>query len=72
MLSYLKHVPSSLLKDALLVGTPDEVIDQVAALRDRGLRYLIVSNVSILQPSLRKGLSATMPFFAILRGLKKL
>ena len=72
VLSYLKHVPSSLLKDALLVGTPDEVIDQVAALRDRGLRYLIVSNVSILQPSLRKGLSATMPFFAILRGLKKL
>jgi phthiodiolone/phenolphthiodiolone dimycocerosates ketoreductase len=71
-LSYLEDVPTSLLRDALLVGTPEQVIDQVADLRDRGLRYLVVSNVSILQPSLRKGLTATMPFHAVLRGLKKL
>jgi phthiodiolone/phenolphthiodiolone dimycocerosates ketoreductase len=72
VLSYLNNVSSSLLKDALLVGTPDQIIDQVADLRDRGLRYLVVSNVSILQPSLRKGLTATLPFFTILRRLKKL
>jgi phthiodiolone/phenolphthiodiolone dimycocerosates ketoreductase len=71
-LSYLEDVPTSLLRDALLVGTPEQVIDQVADLRDRGLRYLVVSNVSILQPSLRKGLTATMPFHAVLRGVKKL
>jgi phthiodiolone/phenolphthiodiolone dimycocerosates ketoreductase len=69
--SLLKDVPAALLKGALLVGTPEEVIDQVADLRARGLRYLVVSNVSILQHSLRKGLAATMPFHTILRGLKK-
>jgi phthiodiolone/phenolphthiodiolone dimycocerosates ketoreductase len=72
VLTYVKDVPIPLLKDALLVGTPQEVIDQVAELRNYGLRYLVVSNVSILQPSLRKGLTASAPFFKILRGLKKL
>jgi phthiodiolone/phenolphthiodiolone dimycocerosates ketoreductase len=75
VLSFLKDVSTSLLRDALLVGTPEQVIDQVADLRNRGLRYLVVSNVSnvsILQPSLRKGLTATVPFHAVLRGLKKL
>ena len=63
VLSYLNNVSSSPLKDALLVGTPDQVAD----LRERGLRYLVVSNLSILQPSLRKGLTATLPIFTILR-----
>jgi phthiodiolone/phenolphthiodiolone dimycocerosates ketoreductase len=72
VLSYVDHVPDALLKDALLAGTPDQVIDQVADLRNHGLRYLVLSNVSILQPSLPKGLAATLPFTSILRGLKKL
>lgn len=72
VLSFLKDVSTSLLRDALLVGTPEQVIDQVADLRNHGLRYLVVSSVSILQPSLRKGLTATVPFHAVLRGLKKL
>jgi phthiodiolone/phenolphthiodiolone dimycocerosates ketoreductase len=71
-LSYLRRVPVSLLKEALLTGTPEDVIDQAAEWRDHGLRYLVVCNVSILQPSLRKSLAATAPFFKILRGLKKL
>jgi phthiodiolone/phenolphthiodiolone dimycocerosates ketoreductase len=72
VLSYVKDVPVSLLKDGLLAGTPDEVIDQAAEWRNHGLRYLVVCNASILQPNLRKGLASTAPFFKILRGLKKL
>jgi phthiodiolone/phenolphthiodiolone dimycocerosates ketoreductase len=72
VLSYARRVPVSLLKEVLLTGTPEDVIDQAAEWRDHGLRYLVVCNVSILQPSLRKGLAATAPFFKILRGLKKL
>ena len=72
VLSYARRVPVSLLKEALLTGTPEDVIDQAAEWRDHGLRYLVVCNVSILQPSLRKSLAASAPFFKILRGLKKL
>jgi phthiodiolone/phenolphthiodiolone dimycocerosates ketoreductase len=72
VLSCVNSVPTALLEDALLVGTPDEVIDHVAELRDHGLRHLVLSNVSILQPALRKGLATTMPFMSILRRLRKL
>jgi phthiodiolone/phenolphthiodiolone dimycocerosates ketoreductase len=72
VLASIKDFPTSLLKDAVLTGTPDEVVDHAAELRDHGVRYLVVSNVSILQPTLRKGLAASRPFFKILRGLKKL
>jgi phthiodiolone/phenolphthiodiolone dimycocerosates ketoreductase len=72
VLSFVRRVPVSLLKDALLTGTPEDVVDQAAEWRDHGLRYLVACNVSILQPSLRKSLAASAPFFKILRGLKKL
>ncbi|MDH6247150.1 hypothetical protein M2432_004813, partial [Mycobacterium sp. OTB74] len=48
------------------------VVDQAAQWRDHGLRYLVVMNLSILQPSLRNGLTANAPFLRLLRGLKKL
>jgi phthiodiolone/phenolphthiodiolone dimycocerosates ketoreductase len=72
VLSYARRVPLSLLKEALLTGTPEDVIDQAAEWRDHGLRYLVACNASILQPRLRKSLASTAPFFKILRGLKKL
>ena len=72
VLSYTAQVPMSLLKEAFLTGTPDEVIDQAAHWRDHGVRYIVVCNLSILQPSLRKGLAASIPLATILRGLKKL
>jgi len=72
VLSYTRDVPVSLLKEALLAGTPEEVIDQAAEWRDHGLRYLVVGNVSTLQPSLRRGLAATLPFAKIIRGLRRL
>lgn len=72
VLSYARRVPPSLLKETLLTGTPDDVIDQAAEWRDHGLRYLVAANVSIMQRSLRKSLATTAPFLKILRGLKKL
>ena len=72
VLSYIKNVTASMLKEVLLAGTPGEVIDRAAQWRDHGVRYLVVNNVSILQPTLRKGLATYAPFFKILRGLKKL
>jgi phthiodiolone/phenolphthiodiolone dimycocerosates ketoreductase len=72
VLSYTAQVPVSLLQEAILAGTPDEVIDQAAQWRDHGVRYIVVFNISTLQPSLRKGLAASFPLAAILRGLKKL
>jgi hypothetical protein len=62
----------SLLKEAVLTGTPDDVIDQAAQWRDHGLRYAVVLNLSTLQPSLRRGLAASIPLATILRGLNKL
>lgn len=72
VLSYIKDVPVSLVKAALLAGTPDEVIDQAAHWRDHGVGYLVVCNISILQPTLRKGLASIPQFVKVLRGLRKL
>lgn len=71
-LSYTAKVPASLMKEICFNGTADEVIDQVADWRDRGLRYLMVINGSQLNPSLRKGLEASLPLARVLRGLRKL
>jgi alkanesulfonate monooxygenase SsuD/methylene tetrahydromethanopterin reductase-like flavin-dependent oxidoreductase (luciferase family) len=65
-------VPPSTIREGLLNGTPQEVIEQAAEWRDHGLRYLVVANMSALQSSLRKGLGSSTPFFKILRGLKRL
>ena len=72
VLSYTSDVPPSLLKEVLLTGTPAEVIDQAAEWRDHGLRYAVMANGSGMQPSLRRGLAASVPFARILRGLRKL
>jgi phthiodiolone/phenolphthiodiolone dimycocerosates ketoreductase len=71
-LSYAAKVPASLMKEVTFNGTPNEVIDQVAEWRDQGLRYLVIINGSVLNPSLRKVLAANLPYLKVLRGLKKL
>ena len=38
VLSYIAQVPVSLLREAPLTGTPNDVIDQAAVWRDHGLR----------------------------------
>lgn len=71
-LSYTAKVPASLMKEICFNGTADEVIDQVAEWRDCGLRYLMVINGSQLNPSLRKGMAASLPLAQVLRRLKTL
>ena len=71
-LEYTARVPASLMKEICFHGTADEVLDQAAEWRDHGLRYLLVINGSQLNPKLRKGVSATLPYTNVLRGLKKL
>lgn len=60
------------MKDVVFSGTPDEVIDQVAEWRDHGLRYVVLINGSLVNPSLRKTVTAVLPHAKVLRGLKKL
>jgi tRNA U34 5-methylaminomethyl-2-thiouridine-forming methyltransferase MnmC len=71
-LAYAAKVPRSLVEELFAVGTPDEVIDQLAEFRDRGLRYLVVGNAGAIQPSLRKSVAATAPYIKVVRGLRKL
>ncbi|WP_116374815.1 LLM class flavin-dependent oxidoreductase [Mycobacterium sp. MFM001] len=71
-LSYIKGIRPDLLRDAGLVGTPDQVIDRAAEWRDHGVRYVVLANFSMMQRSLRNGLAATGSFLKIVRGLKKL
>jgi phthiodiolone/phenolphthiodiolone dimycocerosates ketoreductase len=71
-LSHAADIPSSLMREYLLNGAPDEVIEQAAQWRESGVRYMVLANVSILQRSLRKGLMSVQPFNKIVRGLKKL
>jgi len=71
-LSYTAKVPPSLMKEVTFNGTPDEVVEQVAEWRGQGLKYLVVINGSMLNPKLRKGSAASLPYVKVLRRLKKL
>jgi phthiodiolone/phenolphthiodiolone dimycocerosates ketoreductase len=71
-LSYVDQIPPALMREYLLNGTPDEVIEQAAEWRDCGVRYIVLMNFTGLQRSLRKGLASTQPFNKIIRGLKRL
>ena len=71
-LSYAAKAPRSLVQELFAVGTPDEVIGQIAEFRDNGLRYLVVGNAGAIQPSLRKSAATTAPYVKVVRGLRKL
>jgi phthiodiolone/phenolphthiodiolone dimycocerosates ketoreductase len=60
------------MTEIALNGTPDEVIDQAAEYRDQGVRYMVIANIGVLQPNLRKGMTSNLPFAKIIRGLKRL
>ena len=72
VVSAAAQVPLSLLKEGVLTGTPDEVIEQAAEWRNQGMEYVVICNVSAVQPSLRRGLTATVPLMRILRQLRRL
>ncbi|UMB72491.1 LLM class flavin-dependent oxidoreductase [Mycobacterium paraterrae] len=71
-LSYVEQIPQALLRDAALTGRPKDILEQAADWRDHGVRYLVLSNVSPLQRSLRKGLASARHFTTVLRGLRRL
>ena len=71
-LGYAARVPRSLVEELFAVGTPDEVIDQIAEFRDHGLRHVVVGNAGAIAPSLRKSAATTAPYIKVVRGLRKL
>lgn len=71
-LSHIKKIPTAVVRDALLCGTPDEIVDRAAQWRDAGVRYIVIANIGMLQRSLGKGVKSTVPLFQALRRLKKL
>ncbi len=71
-LSHLAQIPPALLRETMLNGTPEEVIEQAAQWRDCGVRYMVLINAGPLQRSLRKGLASVQPLNKIIRGLKRL
>ena len=71
-LSHAAKVPSSVMREIWLTGTPDEVIEQAAQWRDCGVRYMVLVTGGPLQRSLRKGLASVQPLNKIIRGLKRL
>jgi phthiodiolone/phenolphthiodiolone dimycocerosates ketoreductase len=71
-LSYIKDIPREVLSETLLAGTPAEIVDRVAEWRDCGVRYIVLANFSAFQRSLRNGMAANVPFFKIIRALKRL
>jgi phthiodiolone/phenolphthiodiolone dimycocerosates ketoreductase len=72
VLSYTADVPVSLLRDGLLAGTPDEIVDQVAEWRGFGLEYGVFANAGFMQPSLKNSLASGPAFIQALRRLRKL
>ena len=66
VLSYTAGVPRSLLQEFIRVGTPTEVIDQMAQWRDSGLRYAVLFDASSVQPRLWRGLAAGSAFAKII------
>ena len=72
VLAATKDVPESLLRQSFFTGTPDDVVDQAARLRDSGLRYAVLFNLSFAQPKMKRSMAATVPFTRILRQLRKL
>jgi phthiodiolone/phenolphthiodiolone dimycocerosates ketoreductase len=70
-LSHIKKVPKEVVRNALLCGTADEILERAAEWRDHGVRYLVLSDVTALQRNTRKGLAGIPSFSKVVRSLKK-
>ncbi len=71
-LSLIKAIPTAVVREMLLSGTPDEVLERAAEWRDCGVRYMVLANLTVMQRSMRRGLAGMAPFFKIVRGLRRL
>jgi phthiodiolone/phenolphthiodiolone dimycocerosates ketoreductase len=71
-LSYIKQIPTEVVRNGLLTGTPTEIADRVAEWRDHGVRYLVLVNIGPMQRHLRKGLASAVAFTQAVSRIKKL
>ncbi|KAF0957138.1 Phthiodiolone/phenolphthiodiolone dimycocerosates ketoreductase [Rhodococcus sp. T7] len=71
-LDYGRRAPVSLIRDFFLVGTPAEVLDQIAERRDHGLVYAVMVDLGGCHPRLSEGLRASISFAKVLRGVRRL
>lgn len=71
-LAYVRAVPTSLIRNFVLAGTPAEVLDRLAEWRDHGLAYPVLLSMGLLQPSLATGLRSNAAYLRVLRGLKRI
>jgi len=71
-LSYIKKIPTEVVRNGLLTGTPEEIADRVAEWRDHGVRYLVLANIGPMQRHLRKGLASAVAFSQAVSRIKKL
>jgi phthiodiolone/phenolphthiodiolone dimycocerosates ketoreductase len=71
-LAHAAAAPTALIRQGALVGTPGEVLEQLAEWRDHGVQYPVLINVSLIQPKLRRGLATSLPAIQIMRALRKL
>ncbi|WP_446222089.1 LLM class flavin-dependent oxidoreductase [Nocardia sp. IBHARD005] len=71
-LEYGRRAPLSLIRDVFQVGTPAEVLDQIAERRDHGLTYAVMVDLGACHPKLRTGLRTGSSFAAVARGVRRL
>jgi phthiodiolone/phenolphthiodiolone dimycocerosates ketoreductase len=67
-----RRVPTALIRNFVLAGTPTEILEQLAAWREEGLSYPVLLNMGLLQPSLSTGLLTMASYAKMLRGIRQL
>lgn len=71
-LEYARRVPTSLIRDFVLTGTPSEILEQLTVWRAQDMTYAVLLNMGMLQPSLTTGLLTMLAYAQMLRSLRKL
>ena len=71
-LDHVSKVPTSLIRNFVLAGTPSEILDKLAEWRDHGMQYPLMFNMGMLQPSLPTGMLTYAAFTQMLLGIRKL
>ena len=71
-IAHVGKVPTEVVRHSLLCGTPDEIVSQAAEWRDCGVRYLVVTDITLMQRRMRKGLAGISASIGLIRGLRRL
>ena len=71
-LSHIKKIPTAVVRDALLCGTPDEIADRVAEWRDCRAALCRDRQHGHVAAQSEQGVKSTVPLLQAVRRLKKL